>query len=253
MKSQFTGRLGVVLAVSMALAGCETMGELQNPFTDLMSFQSTSSLPVSPAEQQLLDDEKRFNNTVMSAVLTGAVAGGLSGAIIGASTGKSSKDVRDAAFVGMVVGGTAMGIDGYVTAKKEQASRERTRATEAAANDVREDNQRLQRYVESSSRVLEEGTSRLASLKRDIASKKITAEEERRAREREERNIASINKTLTEARKTRDQYMEASSKLPGTPRNKRSLDSEISQMNQQIKTLEGNVAAYNQALQVSRA
>jgi hypothetical protein len=38
MKSQFTGRLGVVLAVSMALAGCETMGELQNPFTDLMSF-----------------------------------------------------------------------------------------------------------------------------------------------------------------------------------------------------------------------
>lgn len=253
MKIHFPGRLGVAVVVSLALAGCETMGTggLQNPFAGLMSSQPT--LPVSPAEQQMLEDERRFNNTVMSAVLTGAVIGGVGAAIIAAGTGQKGKNVRNAAIGGALVGGTAMGIDGYVTAKKEQASRGRTRATVAAANDVREDNARLQRYIESSTRVLEEGKTRLASLRRDIASKKISAQEARQIQQREERNIASMTQTLTEARKTRDQYIEASAMLPDTPQNKRNLDAEIRQMSQQIKKLEDNVTAYSEALRVSRA
>lgn len=253
MKHSSAWRLSVAFAVSMALTGCDTMGRGQNPFAGLMSSSSTSSLPMSPAEQQMLEDEKRFNNTVMSAVLTGAVIGAVAGGFAAAVTGKKGKNVRNAAVGGAVIGATAMGIDGYVTAKNEQASRNRTRAVVAAADDVREDNKRLQTYIDSSSRVLAEGQTRLAGLKRDMASKKVTAEEARQAQQREQRNIASMTETLAEARKTRDQYIEAAAKMPDTPQNKRNLDAEISQMNARIKKLESNVAAYNQALQVSRA
>lgn len=253
MKHRSIGRLSLVLAVSLALTGCETMGGgVQNPFSGLMSSQTSSTLPVSPAEQAMMEDEKRFNDTVISAVLTGAVVGGLGAGLVAAASGEKSRNVRNATLGGAAVGATVLGIDGYVTAKKEQASRGRIRAVQAAANDVREDNQRLQRYIESSNRVLAEGQSRLASLRRDIASRKISAEEARQAQQREERNIASMNQTLTEARKTRDQYIDAASKLPDSRENKRNLDAEIIQMNTQIKTLEGNVAAYAQALQVSR-
>lgn len=241
------------LAVALALAGCQTAGGVvKNPF-DASSQQSSAALPMSAAEQEMLADQERFNETVISAVLTGALVGAAACAAGALLFGKRGSDVGKSAVICGVAGGAIAGIDGYVTAKNEQASRQKIRATQAAANDMRQDNQRLQAYIDSSNRVLAEGKARLASLKRDVAAKKLSTDEARQAREREERNIASMNETLKQARNTRDQYVEASAKMPDTPQNKRDLDAEIRRMNQQIAQLEANVSAYNQALQVSRA
>ncbi|KQP11867.1 hypothetical protein [Pseudorhodoferax sp. Leaf267] len=236
----------IALAVALSLAGCETMPSMPG-------FGNQNQVPLTAAEQQMQQDESRFNDTVISGVLTGALTGALVGGLGALALGGNSKNARNAAIGGAVVGATALGVDAYVTAKKEQAGRQQVRAAQAAAADVRQDSAKLQSYLDSSGRVLAEGRSRLASLQRDVAAKKLSAEEVQQARAREERNIASMNQTLNQARKTRDQYIEASGKLTDTPQNKRDLDNEIRRMNQQIAQLENNVQAYNQALAVSKA
>lgn len=250
------GASAVAIAVSLALAGCQTPGGgMSNPFSSSSSggASQTAAMPMSAAEQELMADQQRFNDTMISAVMTGALTGAAVGGIGALLLGGNSRDAAKGAVGGAVVGGVLAGIDGYVTAKQEQASRQRIRAVQAAANDVRQDNQRLQAYLDTSNRVLAEGKGRLATLKRDVAAKKLSADEARQATQREERNITSMNETLAQARKTRDQYVQASTKMQDTPQNKRDLDGEIRRMNQQIAQLEANVTAYNQALQVSRA
>jgi hypothetical protein len=240
--------VAAALAASLGLlplAGCET------PPGGVGGTQS-SSVQLTPAEQQLRQDQRRFNATVISGIATGAVAGAAVGALGAWLAGGDSKQVRNTAIGGAVVGGALAGTDAYVTAKKEQAGRTQLRATQAAVADVQQDNARLHAYLDSSGRVLAEGKARLAALRNDVASRKLSADEARQARAREERNIASMNETLAQARKTRDQYTEASVKLQGSPQDRRDIDGEIRRMNTQIGQLEGTVAEYNRALQVSR-
>jgi len=235
----------LALSLGLPLAGCET------PPGAAGGMQS-SSVQLTPAEQQLRQDQHRFNATVISGIATGAAAGAAIGALGAWLAGGDSKQVRNTAIGGAVVGGALAGTDAYVTAKKEQAGRTQLRATQAALADVQQDNARLQAYLDSSGRVLAEGKARLATLQADVASRKLSADEARQARAREERNIASMNETLAQARKTRDQYAEASNKLPGPAQDKRDIDGELRRMNAQIGQLESNVAEYNRALQVSR-
>jgi len=170
---------------------------------------------LTPAEQQMRKDQDRFHNTV--------------------------------------IGGVVGGIDGYVTAKKEQNGRNEIRTLQAAADDVRKDNQKLQAFLDSSGNVLAEGKQRLAALQGDVAAKRISADQANQARQREEQNIASMNNTLAQAKKTRDQYTQAAAQFSGPAANKRDLDAEITRMNKQVAQLEGNIVEYNKALAVSKA
>lgn len=253
MTSLFTQRLActaIAAAMTFTVAGCQTPGPMQNTST-----QGTGgpTVQLTPAEQQMRADSDRFNNTVIGGVLTGALAGAAGGALIAAITGGNSKQVRNAAVGGAVVGGVIGGIDGYVTAKKEQAGRNEIRALQAAAADVRQDNQKLQAYLDSSGAVLNEGKARLASMTNDLKAKRISTEQAEAARQREVQNIQSMSNTLSQAKKTRDQYTEASAKFSGTPQERRDLDAEIARMNKQVAQLEQNIADYNRALIVSRA
>lgn len=249
----FTQRLicsAVASAMLVSLSACQTSG-----LAPTASTQGTGGAApqLSPAEQQMRADSERFNNTVIGGILTGALAGAAAGALAALLTGGNKKEVRNTAVAGAVVGGTIGGIDGYVTAKKEQSGRNEIRALQAAAADVRQDNQKLQAYLDSSGAVLNEGKARLASLGNDLRAKRISTEQAEAARQREVQNIESMSNTLAQARKTRDQYTQASAKFSGTPQERRDLDAEIARMNRQVAQLEQNIADYNRALAVSRA
>lgn len=253
MRSLFTQRLicsAVASAMLVSLSACQTTGPMQTGSTQGTGAPAPQ---LTPAEQQMRADSERFNNTVIGGILTGALAGAAAGALIALATGGNKKEVRNAAVGGAVVGGTIGGIDGYVTAKKEQNGRSEIRALQAAAADVRQDNQKLQAYLDSSGAVLNEGKSRLASLGNDLRAKRISTEQAEAARQREVQNIESMNSTLVQAKKTRDQYTQASAKFAGTPQERRDLDAEIARMNRQVAQLEQNIADYNRALAVSRA
>ncbi len=243
----------VAAAVLLVMSGCKTPGPLQSGQSTTPATAAAPAVPLSAAEQQMRQDSDRFNKTVIGGVLTGAAVGAGVGVLAALLTGGNKKEIRNSAVAGAVVGGVAGGIDGYVTAKKEQSGRNEIRALQAAAADVRQDNQKLQAFLDSSGVVLSEGRQRLAALNGDLAAKRISAEQAQAARKREEQNIASMSTTLAQAKQTRDQYTQASAKFSGTPQDKRDLDGEIARMNRQVAQLEGNISEYNKALAVSGA
>lgn len=252
MKSIIPQRMGcsvLAVAVLLSMSACQTSGPVQPSG----QVTTSSNVPLTAAEQRMRQDESRFNDTVIGGVMTGAAAGAVAGLLAGILTGGNKKEIRNATIGGAVIGGVAGGIDGYVTAKKEQAGRDEIRTLQAAAADVRQDNNKLQAFLDSSGTVLAEGKARLAALRGDVAAKRLSAEQAQAARQREEQNIASMNTTLAQAKKTRDQYAQASKQFSGTPQSKRDLDSEIARMNKQVAQLEGNISEYNRALAVSPA
>jgi chromosome segregation ATPase len=118
---------------------------------------------------------------------------------------------------------------------------------------VKQDHEKLRSSITNSDRVLAEGRARLAALNKDLAERKVTAAQADEARRREESNIASMTKTLDNAKQSRANYLAASKQLGGDATSKRNLDAEISKLNTQIAQLERNVSEYNKALTVSRA
>jgi hypothetical protein len=208
---------------------------------------------LTPAELQMRADEQRFQKTVIGGVIQGAMIGAAVGAVAALLGGGNTKDAARSAGIGALVGGAAGGIDGYVTAKREQAGKNELRALQAAAKDVSDDNAKLQAFLDSSDVVLKEGKTRLAALKGDLNAKRITAQEADAARAREEQNIASMKATLAQAKKTKDEYAKAAAQFKGSPQEKSNLDAEINRMNQQVAKLESNIADYNRAVGVSRA
>ena len=243
----------IAAAVLLAAGGCQTTGPVQPSSGTGSPTGAAQPVALTPAEQQMRQDSERFDKTVIGGVLTGAAIGAGIGALAALLSGGNSKNVRNAAIGGAVIGGVAGGVDGYVTAKKEQSGRNEIRTLQAAAADVRQDNQKLQAFLDSSSTVLAEGKQRLAALQGDVAAKRLSAQQAEEARTREEQNIASMNATLAQAKKTRDQYTQAAAQLSNSPQNRRDMDAEIARMNQQVNQLEGNITEYNRALAVSRA
>jgi hypothetical protein len=213
----------------------------------------TAGVQLTPAELQMRADEERFQKTVIGGVIQGAMIGAAIGAVAALIGGGNTKDAVRGAGIGAVVGGAAGGIDGYVTAKREQAGKNELKALQAAAKDVSEDNAKLQAFLDSSDVVLKEGKTRLAALKGDLDAKRITTQEADAARKREEQNIASMKTTLAQAKKTKDEYAKAAAQFKGSPQEKSNLDAEINRMNQQVAKLESNIADYNRAVGVSRA
>jgi hypothetical protein len=207
----------------------------------------------SPAEQRMRADQARFNETVLGGLMTGALVGAGTAWLASVLRGRQGADPRKAALAGGIAGGIAGGHDGYVVATKEQAGREKVRELQAATADVRGDNERLQAFIDSANAVLAEGRARLAALSADVAARRITAQQARQERQREEQNIAAMQSTLDNAKKTREQYQQASAKFKGTPQDRRDLDAEIARMDRQVSQLEGNIDEYSRALAVSRA
>jgi hypothetical protein len=86
-----------------------------------------------------------------------------------------------------------------------------------------------------------------------VAARRVSAQEAEQARKREQQNIDEMTATLESARKTRDQYRQTAAKVEATPQDRRDLDAELTRMNRQVAQLEGSIAEYSRALQVSKA
>lgn len=219
-----------------------------------------ASVPLSPAEQakltpaerKLREDKARFDDTVVGGAVQGAVIGAVLGAAVGAVRGGGREALAGAA-IGAAAGGGLGALDGYRTAKLQQAKMDQAGAINAVADDVRKDNQRLQQFVAQSSTVLAEASARLESLRADVAAKRVSAAEAEAARKREQTNLREMESALTKAKKTRDDYQKVANSFQGSPAQGAKLSGELKAMEQQIATLEGNIARYGSAITASRA
>lgn len=241
----------VVAVVFLATSsGCQTAKPL--PASEGGTTQAEAPpVRLTASEEQMRKDDTRFYETVLG----GAVAGALtaSALCVAAKLLTGGKKVGEAAVTCAVIGLVVGGVDGYVVGKREKATRDKISELQAATDEVRKDNQNLQTFLDSSNIVLAEGKARLATLRSDLTAKRVSAAQADQARKREEENIASMNRTLKNARGARDVYASAAPKFNGTPQQKRDLDAEITRMNNQVAQLEKNIADYNEALAVSKA
>ena len=250
LKRTCVGLLACAMIVSTT--GCKTSGASPTASGGTTSAPQAST-QMTPAEKQLREDESRFNKTVFGGVVTGAAMGAVAGGLLAALGGGNRRQIQQGVLVGAVAGGVLGGVDGYATAKKQQAGNNEVRALQSAVADLQQDNARLEQMIATSDVVLREGQQRLASLRTDLAAGKMSARQAEEARKREENNIATLNKALEKARETRTQYSQAGQRMTNDPNNRRNLDAEIAKTDRQIAQLERNISEYSRALAVSKA
>ncbi|NRF67070.1 hypothetical protein HLB44_08765 [Aquincola sp. S2] len=236
----------IALAVVMALggAGCKTSPR---------QAEQTGGPPLTANEQRMREDEERARKSVIEAVIVSAALGAAACGLIAKATGGSRTNVRNSAIACAAGAGALVGADAYREEKLRKHNRNEIAAIQSTADDVKADNRDMQAYLDSSGRVLADGQQRLASMKADLAAKRITVADADAARRREENNIASMNETLKQAKTTRDDYKQAAAKFQGTGPARKNLDDEIAAMDRQVAQLERNIREYNRALAVSRA
>lgn len=240
MTSESSVSRSITLALALVVSACAT--------TPLPQSADTTGL--TPDEVALRQEGAAF---VAQNVFEGALVNAAIGCAIGAVLVFSVTGEGDDALVGCGVGGAAGavygGVDGYVTAKRSQAAQNELAAIQAMTADVRTENDRLARLVESSRRVAEHDRQRIAELRARIDTKEITVEQARAEAKVVRENTAQIEEILIEARARRDNYVEASSKLASA--DTAPLDTEIAALNGEIAELESQLTLVNSSLQVS--
>lgn len=236
-----------LVAASLALSGCQG----QMPFRNMLG--GSTGATDSPHEVQLKEDADRFNSTVLGGTVAGCAVGAVISALGCKLSGSDAHRVRGCALAGCVVLGAAGAADGYYTAKQQQASRDRVRTTNAIAADVRQDNEKIQSFLASSSKVLADSRARLRQIEAQTAARRISADEAARERRKIEQNRDLMQSTLDDMKKSRDVYRDSARKAEAASGANRDLDREIGQMNQKIGALEHNVREMNAALSVTRS
>ncbi|HEY9567506.1 MAG TPA: YMGG-like glycine zipper-containing protein [Thalassobaculum sp.] len=233
--------VALATALSVSVSACQTTG----------MGSSTAEVPLTPAEQQLRDDADQFNETMLGGAATGAVIGAVLGALLGAASGKG-EDIARGALIGAAAGGVLGGVDGYVTAKAQENSNNQVRMLNSMAEDVRTDNQRLERIVANSDQVLADSKEQLERIRNDVAAKKVSVAEATAQRQRVEENRQLLQTTLETAAEKRDKYRQAAAELRAQGGDTGEMDREIALLEQQVKDLETNVSSLNSALEVTR-
>jgi hypothetical protein len=210
-----------------------------------------STAGLTPDEIALREQSQTF---VAQNVFEGAVVNAAIGCVVGAVFLYALTGEGDDAAVGCGVGGAAGavygGVDGYVTAKRTQAAENDLAAIRAMTSDVRAENEKLARLVDSSERVAANDRRRIEELKARIDAKQITLEQARAEAKLVRENTAQIEQVLIEARERRDNYVEARSKVAASS-GTQELDGEIATLNAEIAELETQLTLVNSSLQVS--
>ncbi len=242
-------RRTVALAMAFALVasgGCDTM-------KSAIGGPSAPPADETPAQRQLREDAEAYNKVLLGGMLTGAAVG----AGIGVLTCLFKRDDQGRCAVqrgiaGAVIGGVAGAADGYMTAKKQQATREKIREIDLVTADVRRDNETLDAFVKASDRSLAESRATANRLRADLNARRISTEQARSEHARIEHQAKLMQETLENMKKSRTVYAQTAAKAGATPVEKRNFDAEIRKLDREIAALERNVTAMNTVLSVSR-
>lgn len=216
------------------------------------SSEDTSAL--TPAEKQMRSDAGEFTETVAGGAIFGAILGAMALAALGAlgNPNNPGAGAASGAIMGAAIGGIMGGVDGYVTAKQRQNANNNIRMINSMAEDVRKDNERLERLVKSSNEVLNESRTQLEEIKSQVEQNQKSVAEAEAERARYEKNRDAMQTALNDLQKRRDNYAQAATKMRSRGARTADLDRQIEMLNRQIEQLEKNVGYMNSALAVTK-
>jgi hypothetical protein len=223
--TQVAGIIRNVTAVVVAgslLAACNTK-----------SIMPQSS--ATPAEQQLRSESKVFNRSGMEACL---IAGGAS-ALLMYLIEKDSQKVITAGVVGCGVG---VGANYYLQQRRQQYANDEQRLQQMIA-DVRADNERLGRIIQSAEEVVSEDQKKIEDIERAYQQKQITMEQARREMQSVDDNQAYLEQTLANLKKREAEWLQVAEaeRAHQSPADMAAMDQEIDQLQDQIASLESDL------------
>lgn len=221
------------VAMTIVVAGCATNHENMTADEKLLHEQSDSFV----------------EENVFGGAATGAIIGTVLGALLGAAIGGDATSAGYGAAAGFGAGAIAGGVDGYLQAKEAQEGANQVLMARAVAEDVRKDNQKLSAVLQTTTRIVEADKQKLARLHEQVASNQITLDQARDKAAAVRENSEVIEDVLSDARKKRDNYVDARNRLSGT--DSAELDSEINRLNSEIAELERQLTSLNASLELT--
>ena len=220
-----------LLAPLLLLGGCATTGDgtWSNPFDKILS---PAPRDPTPEEQEMQEDARIFRNTVLGGAAT--VGGAL---FLDCLLKRGSDEWKDCAAVGGV--GAAVGaVDGYLTAKRQEASRRKVREIDLITEEIEEKNAGIRKLVASSRKVVEQNRERIGEVKLKIARNEVREEVLAEEKGRLESNIAVMDRTIENLTKDKEAYRTLADKLEGEGTDVARLRENVESMELRIAELE---------------
>lgn len=218
----------VVCALFLLPAGCATSEGGGGPNVSGIFGSADATIPVSAAEQQLREDNRVFNKTILGGAATGAVAGILVGAVLGAMTGKA-ENIAYGAAAGGVVGGIGGALDGWRVAKKQEAARQQIREIDLVTREVEAENARIAQSIRNVDLVIADTQRSLRSARSAYQRGEASIEEVRAQERRAERNIKQMDELIGNMDERNQDYAEIAEALRKEGEESKKLDRDIEQ------------------------
>ena len=229
----------LVPALSIVLGGCVTTGDTadSNPLAAAAAAVAAIVTPekpenLSPEERQMRQDSNVFRNTVLGGVATGATIGAVACIL------KYGTDDLDKCAAIAAVGGIVGAMDGYLTAKKQEASRQKVREIDLITEEIEERNAGIRKMVNSSHKVVEQNRKRIEEVKLQVAQNEVQEERLADEQKRLQANIDVMDKTITTLMEDKAAYEAIANKLEQDGENVAGLRSKVESMKLQIAALE---------------
>lgn len=224
----------LIPALLIGLAGCVTTGDTadSNPFAALFPTKEPKNL--SPEERQMREDANVFRDTVLGGAATIAGVAGLACMLEHGFDRDNLKKCAAYAAVGGLVGA----IDGYRTAKKQEASRNKVREIDLITQEVEQRNAAAQRMLESSRKVVEQNRERISEVKQQVAQNEVREEQLAEEKNRLQSNIDVMNKSIGTLEQDKQTYQALADKLEMEGQDVAGLRSQVESMNLQVAALE---------------
>jgi len=188
-------KAGLVLALLTVLPACE-------------GGMGGSSGPLTPQQQALRDQSRRWYQTAA----TGAAVGAATGAAIGAVASSGNRGLG--AAIGGGVGAGVGWIAGAAVANRNLEFEKREASAQDRIASARQISANLQQAAATSEQVTAQNKQKLAMLGRQYEARQITAEQYRSETNAMREDVELMRKTSTEAGEARQKLAAASTDVP---------------------------------------
>jgi len=214
-------------ALTLALVGCVAT-------TPMPSGVTTTKASYSPAEQRLRSEWKLFSKSNAQGCLAGAAAGALIGIL-------ASRNRSRGALIGATAGCVAgVGANAYVQSKRNQYQDNEARINAMIA-DVRADNAKYERYIDTSREVIAADRRKIERIKAAARGKEMSAAEMRAELARVEQNQNVNRKAVAKMKQEQDNWEEIARLEKAAGADTRKLEAEIGELEDKVATLEAEV------------
>lgn len=235
------GAAAILIAATLGLSACVSSVRDDDRYYG-------RSTPLTPAEQHLRSQSKSYAYTSTQACVSVGVVAAAAAYLLSDRRQRG----RNAAIAGAAGCGAGMGVNHYVQTRRAQYANNEQRL-QVMIMDVRQDNERLERFVGTTKQVVADDRRRIARIDAAYRTKEISLAGARAEMRAVLDNRHHLRQTLDALRQKESEWKRVSIHERHMGNNTRDLDIEIQKLRRKISTIEEELAVIDQEISVSPA